>query len=127
MSRSPRPYRLSKDKDRPLPINRDTGLPPEADLSSKPPVEQGSPRARIRSLLKGALWTAIFGTTATVSALAGAALMLTVPLPGRVGEAAAPPLADLWKSGFVYPHHQNVYRARNLVTEARFPQVGERW
>ncbi|MEL6248153.1 MAG: LCP family protein [Cyanobacteria bacterium J06648_16] len=119
MSRSPRPYRLSKDKDRPLPINRDTGLPPEADLSSKPPVEQGSPRARIRSLLKGALWTAIFGTTATVSALAGAALMLTVPLPGRVGEAAAPPLADLWKSGFRYQVSRPVNVLVMGVDEAR--------
>lgn len=48
-------------------------------------------------------WTGIFGTTALVSAAAGAAFILTVPLPKLLGEATAtPPLSDLWKSGFRY-------------------------
>lgn len=48
-------------------------------------------------------WTGIFGTTAVVSAAAGAAFILTVPLPRGMGEATAnPPLSDLWKSGFRY-------------------------
>ena len=39
-----------------------------------------------------------------VSAAAGAAFILTVPLPKGMGEttAASPPLSDLWKSGFRY-------------------------
>lgn len=49
------------------------------------------------------IWTGIFGTTAVVSAAAGAAFILTVPLPKSVGEVTAnPPLSDLWKSGFRY-------------------------
>ncbi|MEO0396205.1 MAG: LCP family protein [Cyanobacteria bacterium P01_A01_bin.137] len=48
-------------------------------------------------------WTGIFGTTAVVSAAAGAAFILTVPLPKGLGEATAtPPLSDLWQSGFRY-------------------------
>ena len=48
-------------------------------------------------------WTGIFGTTAVVSAAAGAAFILTVPLPRGLGEATAnPPLSELWKSGFRY-------------------------
>ncbi|MEM1238507.1 MAG: LCP family protein [Cyanobacteria bacterium P01_H01_bin.26] len=60
-----------------------------------------------RSLVGNALrllaWTGIFGTTAVVSAAAGAALMLTVPIPnGSRGVPANPPLSELWKSGFRY-------------------------
>ena len=60
-----------------------------------------------RSLVGNALrllaWTSIFGTTAVVSAAAGAALMLTVPLPSGNREIPAnPPLSELWKSGFRY-------------------------
>ena len=45
-------------------------------------------------------WTGIFGTTAVVSAAAGAAFILTVPLPKSLGEATAtPPLSDLWQIG----------------------------
>ncbi|NEQ54470.1 MAG: LCP family protein [Leptolyngbya sp. SIO3F4] len=48
-------------------------------------------------------WTGIFGTTAVVSAAAGAAFILTVPLPKGLGEATAnPPLSELWQSGFRY-------------------------
>ncbi|MEM9264191.1 MAG: LCP family protein [Cyanobacteria bacterium P01_F01_bin.13] len=54
-------------------------------------------------VLRICAWTGIFGTTAVVSAAAGAAFILTVPLPKGLGEAtAAPPLSDLWKSGFRY-------------------------
>ncbi|NEZ58938.1 LytR family transcriptional regulator [Leptolyngbyaceae cyanobacterium CCMR0082] len=60
-----------------------------------------------RSFLGNALrvfaWTGIFGTTAVVSAAAGAAFILTVPLPKGLGEeTATPPLSDLWQSGFRY-------------------------
>ena len=70
-------------------------------------------------MLKGVLWTAVFGMTATVSALAGAAVMLTVPLPGRVGETAPPPLAELWQSGFRYQVSRPVHVLVMGVDEAR--------
>ena len=60
-------------------------------------------RSSIGKALRVLAWTGIFGTTAAVSAAAGAAFILTVPLPKTFGEATAtPPLSDLWKSGFRY-------------------------
>ncbi|MEO0459114.1 MAG: LCP family protein [Cyanobacteria bacterium P01_A01_bin.114] len=60
-------------------------------------------QSRWRRFLRGAGWAAIFSATATVSALAGAALMLSIPLPKSWGStAAAPPFAELWRSGFRY-------------------------
>ncbi|WP_246564051.1 LCP family protein [Leptothoe spongobia] len=60
-------------------------------------------RSFFGKLIRIFAWTGIFGTTAVVSAAAGAAFILTVPLPKSLGEATAnPPLSDLWKSGFRY-------------------------
>lgn len=60
-------------------------------------------RSLMGNIVRILAWTGIFGTTAVVSAAAGAAFMLTVPLPKGMGEATAtPPLSDLWKSGFRY-------------------------
>lgn len=60
-------------------------------------------RSFVGKALRVFAWTGIFGTTALISAAAGAAFILTVPLPKSVGEATAnPPLSDLWKSGFRY-------------------------
>lgn len=62
-------------------------------------------RSFLGNVLKIFAWTGIFGTTAVVSAAAGAAFILTVPLPKGVGgEATAKPpaLSDLWQSGFRY-------------------------
>lgn len=60
-------------------------------------------RSFLGKLVRIFAWTGIFGTTAVVSAVAGAAFILTVPLPKGLGEATAnPPLSELWKSGFRY-------------------------
>ncbi|MEM9482343.1 MAG: LCP family protein [Cyanobacteria bacterium P01_F01_bin.116] len=60
-------------------------------------------RSLLGKLVRIFAWTGIFGTTAVVSAVAGAAFILTVPLPKGLGEATAnPPLSELWKSGFRY-------------------------
>ena len=118
MPRPPQPYRFSKD--RPTAINR-----PDHDFLSDRTAGKDAGLAgqtkgrRGRALLKGLLWTAIFGTTAAVSAVAGAALMLTVPLPDRVGEAATPPLAELWESGFRYQVSRPVNVLVMGVDEAR--------
>ena len=68
-------------------------------------VQETMPKRRslLGNLIHILAWTGIFGTTAVVSAAAGAAFILTVPLPKEMGEATAtPPLSDLWKSGFRY-------------------------
>lgn len=60
-------------------------------------------RLGLRKLLKGAFWSAVFGTTAIAAAGLGTLAVLTFPLPQQVsGETVAPPLADLWRSGFRY-------------------------
>lgn len=66
-------------------------------------LSQPKQRSLIGNLLRLFAWTGIFGTTAVVSAAAGAAFILTVPLPKGLGETTAPPpLSDLWQSGFRY-------------------------
>ncbi len=56
-----------------------------------------------RRVLRGTLWAAVFGATALGAAGLGAIAVLTFPLPRQVrGETVAPPLADLWRSGFRY-------------------------
>lgn len=65
-----------------------------------------SKKKRVPSLghriLKRLAWVAVFGATATVSAVAGAAFMLMVPLPKAWTGSASAPLGDLWQSGFRY-------------------------
>ncbi|MEM8612868.1 MAG: LCP family protein, partial [Cyanobacteria bacterium P01_H01_bin.105] len=69
------------------------------DASAMPPKR----RSFLGKMLRVVAWTGIFGTTAVVSAAAGAAFILTVPLPKSLGKATAnPPLSDLWQSGFRY-------------------------
>ena len=58
-------------------------------------------------------WSLVFGGTAVASAIGGALLATSVPLPGWLGEQAAQPLnlVDLWQSGFRY----NVTRPVNIL------------
>ncbi len=66
-------------------------------------LAQSKRRSLLGNVLRIFAWTGIFGTTAVVSAAAGAAFILTVPLPKELGEATAnPPLSELWQSGFRY-------------------------
>ncbi|MBX2865543.1 MAG: LCP family protein [Leptolyngbyaceae cyanobacterium MAG.088] len=75
--------------------------PSKSDSSAA--SQQPEQRSFVGKLLRFFAWTSIFGTTAAVSAAAGAAFILTVPLPKGLGEATAnPPLSDLWQSGFRY-------------------------
>ncbi|MGB3298563.1 MAG: LCP family protein, partial [Phormidesmis sp.] len=67
---------------------------------------------RLSKLVRGTFWAAMFGSTALATAGLGAIAVLTFPLPRQVsGETVAPPLADLWRSGFRY----QVSRPVNLL------------
>lgn len=71
------------------------------------PIEDRSTKQNkegsLRKLMRGTFWAAMFGSTALVTAGLGAIAVLTFPLPPQVrGETVAPPLADLWRSGFRY-------------------------
>lgn len=58
---------------------------------------------RVPKIIKGAFWAIVFGATACGAAGLGTLAVLTFPLPRQVsGETVAPPLADLWRSGFRY-------------------------
>lgn len=70
--------------------------------SSAPGVVK-RPKFKLPKFVKGAVWAALFGSTAFVAAGLGVIAVLTFPLPRQVsGETVAPPLADLWRSGFRY-------------------------
>jgi len=58
---------------------------------------------KLPKLVRGTIWGTIFGVTALATAGLGAIAVLTFPLPKQVaGESVAPPLADLWRTGFKY-------------------------
>jgi LCP family protein required for cell wall assembly len=74
----------------------------------------------LKKFLRRLAWTVVFGVTATVSAIAGATVMLMVPLPQEWGGAVAtPPFAELWKSGFRYQVSRPVNVLIMGVDEAR--------
>jgi polyisoprenyl-teichoic acid--peptidoglycan teichoic acid transferase len=84
---------------------------PAPTLNSSPPTNAPQPEPELgvvpvnpwQKWLKRAAWTLLFGATATISATAGAALVLAIPLPKALGgHMATAPLSDLWKSGFRY-------------------------
>lgn len=80
---------------------------PMAIVPFKRPIKDRSAKQTkgggLRKLARGTFWAAMFGTTALVTAGVGAIAVLTFPLPRQVrGETVAPPLADLWRSGFRY-------------------------
>ncbi len=74
---------------------------PASASSSRLAQPFGSPLSRVLSVF---LWSGLFLGTATVSALIGAGVALTVPLPEFIGGEATPStgMGDLWKSGFRY-------------------------
>lgn len=81
-----------------------------AALDSQPPApafpadEPSNPAGIARRLVKSLLWGGLFVGTAAVSAVVGAAISLTVPLPdfmgGNTNRAAS--FGDLWQAGFRY-------------------------
>ena len=59
--------------------------------------------AKLPKLIRGTIWSAIFGVTAIATTGLGAIAVLTFPFPHQVaGETVAPPLADLLRTGFQY-------------------------
>ncbi|WP_081972555.1 LCP family protein [Leptolyngbya sp. KIOST-1] len=95
----------------------DTSAPPDpsdsleqADELNIPTSSEGAaadsapqPKAA-RRLLNSLLWSGLFVGTAAVSAVVGAAIALSVPLPGFLGGETnrAASLGDLWQAGFRY-------------------------
>ncbi|MGD1864205.1 MAG: LCP family protein [Phormidesmis sp.] len=67
------------------------------------PANKPGKRWGFRSIVRNAFLSLAFGTTAFTAAGLGAIAILTFPLPRQIsGETVAPPLADLWRSGFRY-------------------------
>lgn len=64
---------------------------------------QPTSRFSAHRILKNALLGTAFAATALVTAGLGMIAVLTFPFPRQIsGETVAPPLADLWRSGFRY-------------------------
>ncbi|MGC1309293.1 MAG: LCP family protein [Phormidesmis sp.] len=94
----------------PVPIRADHRTPPTdakggaivlVKSTNQPTKKAG--RFSLPGLLKNALWAAVFGSTAFAAAGLGAVAVLTFPFHQQVsGETVAPPLSDLWRSGFRY-------------------------
>ncbi|MBD2230216.1 LCP family protein [Phormidium tenue] len=80
----------------------------EAASDSQPtesaPFADESSAGVARRLIKSLLWGSLFVGTAAASAVVGAAIALTVPLPGFMGGNAnrAANFGDLWQAGFRY-------------------------
>lgn len=88
-------HSIPSESDQPI----DANVPPPADLPPSLPRYQG-----MRRVASGLLWGSLFVGTAITSGLLGAAVALTVPLPGFLGGATRPAasLGDLWQAGFRY-------------------------
>ena len=78
------------------PISPQSPVLPLAPESQRPSL--------LRRLLQGALWGSVFVGTAAMSAVAGAVVALTLPLPSFSDDPQPEPasIVDLWRSGFRY-------------------------
>ncbi|MEL6552918.1 MAG: LCP family protein [Cyanobacteria bacterium J06621_11] len=66
-------------------------------------TEPNAKRWGFRNIARNVLLSAVFGATAFTAAGLGAIAVLTFPLPRQIsGETVAPPLTELWRSGFRY-------------------------
>ncbi|MEL7332894.1 MAG: LCP family protein, partial [Cyanobacteria bacterium J06560_2] len=66
-------------------------------------TKSSNKRWGFKSIVRNTLLSAVFGVTAFTAAGLGAIAVLTFPLPRQLsGETVAPPLADLWRTGFRY-------------------------
>ena len=87
-------------------VSRATYRTPAAAPNSSVSQPRWSPFqafAKLPKIVRGTIWGAVFGATALTTAGLGAIAMLSFPLPKQVaGETVAPPLADLWRTGFRY-------------------------
>ncbi len=80
------------------------GQPIKSTLVAKPKASRRKKgRFNLRKLVRGTFWATVFGSTALATAGLGTLAVITFPLPRQVsGETVAPPLTDLWRSGFRY-------------------------
>jgi polyisoprenyl-teichoic acid--peptidoglycan teichoic acid transferase len=101
---APNNTQISADKTKAAPVS-------SAIVSVKPvpvkPVPMNpavTPRRwQLPGIVRGILWAGVFGATALTAAGLGAVAVLSLPLPRQLsGETVAPPLSDLWQSGFRY-------------------------
>ncbi len=79
-------------------------LPPISTNSTKTSLTPtAKKRSGLRKLVQGTFWSILFGSTALITAGLGTLAVITFPLPRPAGdETVAPPLTDLWRSGFRY-------------------------
>lgn len=74
--------------------------PTKSSIGQKP---NQTSRFSVHRVLRNTLLGAVFTATALVTAGLGMIAVMTFPLPRQInGEAIAPPLRDLWHSGFRY-------------------------
>lgn len=100
-----------------FPIKADAGHPSvEASQTQKPQTKVSqssaivstvqpapSKRWQMPKIIRNTALSMAFGATALMAAGLGAIAVLTFPLPRQIsGETIAPPLADLWRTGFRY-------------------------
>lgn len=89
------------------PAHQSEPMPPEVASVPQPLVPVSPPLLPpkpIHRWLRRLGWSVAFGTTAIASALGGAILVTSIPLPGWLGQKVAAPLnlSELWQSGFRY-------------------------
>ncbi|MEA5447457.1 LCP family protein [Leptolyngbya sp. CCNP1308] len=93
----------STDSDQAAASDRHAPEPAAVELMPNSSSPDGSPGA-VRRVVNSLLWGGLFVGTAAASALVGAAIALTVPLPdfmgGNTNRAAS--FGDLWQAGFRY-------------------------
>ena len=105
----------SSAKSPPAESPSNKAAPDRTAPDKSPPAEDPQPQQNASSLsrfklpgklpkpLKRAFWGAVFGVTALTAAGLGAIAVLAFPFPRQIsGETVAPPLSDLWRSGFRY-------------------------
>ncbi len=104
------PEPLPSEPMLPEPVPPEPALtkPPGAIVRPQPAPKNAQPRrfklpSGLPKGLKRVFWATVFGATALTTAGLGAIAVLTFPFPRQVsGETVAPPLNDLWRSGFRY-------------------------
>ncbi len=89
-----------------VPFSKPTRQPTESTALAKvshPSKTRLIFRKNFRKIVRGTFWSAVFGSTALATAGLGTLAVITFPLPRQVsGETVAPPLTELWRSGFRY-------------------------
>ena len=89
----------AKSKSGQTALKSSTAIVPTQRSSAK----RWAKRWEVRKVLRSIFLSAAFGATAVAASGLGAIAVLTFPLPRQIsGETVAPPLSDLWRTGFRY-------------------------